>query len=345
MIDVIGFLINWLIYFAIYSMLAITLNLESGVGGITNFGKVAFFGLGAYIGALMNTYMLLAISGVDVSKAPPYTAEGVIALTRISISNPALVLGIFILSILVSFTVTGIFGYLLTYPIIRVGAGFVGFTLLSIGEVLRAIYINTEFVGGTYGMLGIPQPFMWINNTLLSNICYLLLSISILALIYIISHRILYSPLGRTLRSIRDDDIVALCLGKDVPKVKSKIFFLTSGLSGVAGTLYASYVSSVNPQMFVMLVTFNVWAMIIIGGSESPVGAVVGALILTLVERLLSLTASFYEYLPFTSDYLRPVIIGLIMTIVLVKYPRGLFPMKPPKITKSIVKDLEGKIS
>jgi len=339
--EIISFLVNWLTYFAIYALLAITLSLEAGISGITNFGKVAFFGLGAYLGAVMNTYLLLAISGVDIGKAPPYTAEGVVALTRISASNPPLVVGVFTLSILVSFVVTGIFGYLLTYPIIRVGAGFVGFTLLCVGEVLRAIYINTGFVGGTYGMLGIPQPFIWLGNPILSSTCYLLLTTFILALTYTLTHRILNSPLGRTLRSIRDDDIAALCLGKDVPKIKSKIFFLTSGISGVAGALYACYVSSVNPQMFVTLVTFNVWAMIIIGGSESSIGATVGALILTLIERILPLTASFYGYLPFTPDYLRPVFIGLIMTITLIRYPRGLFPRKPPRIIKTIVEELE----
>jgi branched-chain amino acid transport system permease protein len=340
MIDITGFLINWLAYFAIYAILAVTLSLESGISGITNFGKVAFFGLGAYLGAIINTYLLLAISGVDIVKAPPYTAEGVIALIEISTLNPALVLGVFTLSILVSFIVTGVFGYLLTYPIIRVGSGFVGFTLLCVGEVLRGIYVNMEFVGGTNGLLGIPQPFIWLGIPMLSGLCYLLLSVTILALIYIVTDRILGSPLGRTLRSIRDDDIAALCLGKDVPKIKSKIFFLTSGFSGVAGTLYACYVSSVNPQMFVTLVTFNVWAMIIIGGSESPIGAIIGALILTLIERILPLIASLNEYLPFTPDYLRPIFIGLIMIIMLIKYPRGLISMKPPKFTKSAVEEL-----
>lgn len=341
MIDIASFLINWLIYFAIYAVLAVTLNLEAGLTGIVNFGKVAFFGLGAYIGTIINTYLLLVVSGINIAVAAPYTAEGVAVLSKIATSNPALVIGTFILSITISFIVTGVFGYLLTYPVIRVGAGFVGFTLLCVGEVLRAVYINTEFVGGTYGILGIPQPFAWVGNPFTSNIYYLLLVLTVLFSTYMVAHRIIESPLGRTLRAIRDDDIAALCLGKDVPKVKSKIFFLTSALSGVAGTLYACYISSVSPQMFVMLVTFNLWAMIIIGGLGNPLGAVTGALILTLIERVLLFITPLYGYLPFTPDYLRPIITGLIMTTTLIKYPRGLFPEKPPKFVKKIVEEFK----
>ncbi|MEM2021978.1 MAG: branched-chain amino acid ABC transporter permease [Zestosphaera sp.] len=342
MIDIASFLINWLTYFAIYAILAITLNLEAGISGVINFGKVAFFGLGAYLGAIMNTYLLLMISGIDIGVVTPYTAEGVAALSKITVSNPALVTGVFMLSVVISFIVTGAFGYLLTNPIIRVGAGFVGFTLLCVGEVLRAIYINTGFVGGTYGMLGIPQPFVWLGNPFLSSACYLLLVFTVFTSTYVVTYRIANSPLGRTLRALRDDDIAALCLGKNVPKIKSKIFFLTSALSGVAGTFYACYVSSVSPQMFVTLVTFNLWAMIIIGGRGSPLGAVVGAFLLTLIERVLLFITPLYGYLPFTPDYLRPVVIGLIMTSMLIKYPKGLLPEKPPKIVKAMIEELRG---
>jgi len=330
-LDIISFITAWLTYFAIYSIVAITLNLEAGTAGIVNFGKVAFFGLGAYIGAIINTYLLLMAAGVDPYKCPPYTSEGVIELTRIAASEPGLVIGIFILSLVLSFLITGLFGYFLTYPIIRVGSGFVGFALLSVGEVLRAIYINTEFVGGIHGMLGIPQPFTWIRNPLISDLCYMVLTVFFFILTYMLAHRIINSPLGRSLRAIRDDDIAALCLGKDVPRMKSKILFISSGLTGVAGALYASYFSSVNPQMFVILITFNIWAMIIIGGLGNPLGSVLGALILSLIERILAFITPIIGGLPFSPDYLRPIIIGTLMVTVLIKYPRGMLPEKPIK--------------
>ena len=72
-------------------------------------------------------------------------------------------------------------------------------------------------------MLGIPQPFIWIKNPFISNLCFMILALSFFMLTYIITHKMVNSPLGRTLRAIRDDDIAALCLGKDVPKIKSKI--------------------------------------------------------------------------------------------------------------------------
>lgn len=331
MIEILSFIMAWLIYFAIYAILAITLNLEAGTAGVVNFGKVAFFGLGAYIGAIVNTYLLLLLAGVDISKYPPYTAEGVIELGRIAVNNPILVLGVFALSLILAFLIVGIFGYLLTYPIIRVGSGFVGFTLLSVGEVLRAIYINSEFVGGVQGMLGIPQPFIWVGNPFISDLCYMVVALLFFALTYWLAYRLINSPLGRTLRAIRDDDTAALCLGKDVPRIKSMVLFISSGLSGVAGALYASYISSVNPQMFGMLVTFNIWAMIIIGGLGSPLGAIAGTFILTLIERVLAFITPLLGSLPFSSDYLRPIIIGLIMTIVLIRYPKGIFPEKPIK--------------
>lgn len=338
MIDILGFTIHWLTYFAIYAILAITLVLESGISGITNFGKVAFFGLGAYIGAIVNTYVLLALLGYDINTYTPFTAQGVSALSRIATSEPIAVITVFFASLVASFVITGLFGRLLIYPVIRVGAGFVGFTLLSIGEILRAIYINTPFLGGTYGMFGIPQPFAWLRNPMLSALCYLALILLVFLLIYVLVSRIYESPLGRALRAIRDDDAAALFLGKDVPRIKSWIFFLTSGLSGVAGTLYACYTGSVNPQMFVVLVTFSVWAMMIIGGWSSPMGAVLGAALLSLVDRLLQHITPIPWGIPFSADYLRPIFIGCIMIAILVKKPRGLISEKPSKITMSFLK-------
>ncbi|MEM1638469.1 MAG: branched-chain amino acid ABC transporter permease [Desulfurococcaceae archaeon] len=338
MIDVLSFAIHWLTYFTIYAILAITLVLEAGISGITNFGKVAFFGLGAYIGAVVNTYTLLALLGYDVNTYTPFTAQGISVLSKIAASEPIIVIMIFFMSLAISFVITGLFGRLLIYPVIRVGAGFVGFTLLSVGEILRAIYMNTHFLGGTYGMFGIPQPFTWLRSPVLSALCYLAVTFSIFLSAYILVSRIHESPLGRVLRAIRDDDVAALFLGKDVPRIKSSVFFLTSGLSGVAGALYACYVGSVNPQMFVVLVTFNVWAMIIIGGSSSPMGAVLGAALLSLVDRLLQYATPVIGGVLFSADYLRPIFIGCIMIAILVKKPMGLLPEKPPKITAGFLR-------
>ncbi|MCD6323613.1 MAG: branched-chain amino acid ABC transporter permease [Desulfurococcales archaeon] len=324
----VGFLISWGTFLGIYSILSISLNLEVGYTGIANFGKVAFYAVGAYIAATLTTYVMLWIYGVT---APPYTTEGIIALGNIGPKNPALDVGLFMLSLILGFVVGGLVGYLLTYPTLRVGPAFVGIVLLSFGELLRIFLQNFEPAGGSKGISGIPHPFIWIPDPRIRSGLYTVMVLAILAVIYVYAEKALNSPFGRLLKAVRDDEVAALCLGKHVPRTKATVLFIGSGFAGIAGVLMAYYLSSVNPNMFVTTVTFNIWGMVILGGMANNKGAIVGAAILTFVDRALTFVTPNLQITVITPDYIRWMIVGLLIVLVLMFLPQGLVPEKPVK--------------
>lgn len=326
MIDPIGFLISWLTMLGIYAILALTLNFESGTSGVTNFGKVFFYALGAYVSAMLTVYLFLILNGIDVSKTPPYDVQAIIYLGELAPKNPLLNLGLLALSLVLAFLVAGGMGYLLSYPIIRVGPAFVGFTLLSTGELLRIFLQHYDPAGGSRGLMSIPSPFAWIPDPRTRDLLYLLLVISILFLTYFTMSRLVNSPLGRTLRAVRDDEIAALCLGKDVPRLKATILFIGSGFSGMAGVLLAYYMTSVNPDMFVPAVTFNVWAMIILGGMGNLKGALLGSAIFTFFDRALSFVTPQLGITVISPDYIRGFLVGFLIVVVLLYKPQGILP-------------------
>lgn len=324
MIDVVGFLISWLTFLGIYGILAVSLNFESGTSGVTNFGKVFFYGLGAYIGAALTVYLFLLLSGVDTSKVSPFDIEGIVLLGELATKNPVLDIGLLLASLVLAFLVAGIVGYLLSYPIIRVGPAFVGFTLLSTGELFRIFVQHYEPLGGSKGIMSIPHPFAWVPNPTLRALLYLFVVLCLLALTYFVFRRLYNSPLGRTLRAVRDDEIAALCLGKHVPRLKAMVLFIGSGFAGMAGVLLAFYYSSINPDIFVPAVTFNVWAMIILGGMGNLEGSLLGAAIFTLFDRLLAFVTPQLGITIISPDYIRGFLVGFLIVVVLLFRPQGI---------------------
>jgi branched-chain amino acid transport system permease protein len=323
-IDVLGFLISWLTLFGIYGILSLTLNFESGVSGVTNFGKVFFYGLGAYTGAALTVYIFFVVNGIDLSRVSPFEVEGIIYLGQLAGRSPPLNIALLIASLALAFLASGLIGYLLSYPIVRVGPAFVGFTLLSTGELFRIFLQHYKPLGESKGIMSIPHPFAWIPNPTLRALIFLVLVLSILAVTYIVLSRLYNSPLGRTLRAVRDDEIAALCLGKHVPRLKATVLFIGSGFAGIAGVLLAYYYSSINPDMFVPAVTFNVWAMIILGGMGNLAGSLVGASIFTLFDRVLAFVTPQLGVTVISPDYVRGFMVGFLIVAVLIFRPQGL---------------------
>ncbi len=173
---------------------------------------------------------------------------------------------------------------------------------------------------------------------------YVAVVLAVLGAVYIYSEKTLNSPFGRLVKAVRDDEIAALCLGKHVPRTKATVLFIGSGFAGVAGVLMAYYLSSVNPNMFVATVTFNIWGMVILGGMANNKGAVVGAAILTFVDRALTFITPNLQITVITPDYIRWMIVGLLIVLVLMFLPQGLIPEEPVKTPAvNAVKEVKGE--
>lgn len=338
--DVMGFLISWATLFGIYAILSMSLNLEIGFTGMANFGKVAFYGLGAYLAASLTILTFLTLYNINV---PLHSVEAIIALGEIGSANPALNIGLLVLMLVLAFVFAGAVGYLVTYPTLRVGPAFLGITVLSFGELLRIFLRHFEPTGATKGLAGIPHPLSWVEPAQLRDGIYALIVLGVMLIVYVFAERMVNSPLGRVLRAVKDDEVAALCLGKHVPKIKATILFLGSGFAGVAGVLLVYYQGSVNPDMFIPAVTFNIWAMVIFGGMGNNKGAIVGAAVITFIDRASFVVNLLAPGALISPDYIRWMIIGLVIVLILLFKPSGIIPEKPIKtpawqVVKEVVK-------
>ena len=325
MFDYVGFLVSWLTLFAIYGILAMCLNMEVGNTGMANFGLVAFVGIGGFVTGYTAITVFLRYFGYNF---PIYSLDAIITLGKISKENPALSLGVFALCLVLSFVVAGFFGYLISYPTLRVGPSFLGITILSFGEMMRVFMKHFEPTGATYGLLGIPGPFTWVADPKQKSILFLMLTLTILVLVYVYFNRITNSPFGRLIRSIREDEVASLCMGKPVPQIKAKLLFVASGISGIAGSLLVFYYGSVSPDLFVTAVTFEIWSMVILGGRGNNLGALIGAGVLTLFGRATSLFNFMFPDFVIDHNYLRWMLLGLTIVVVLLFKPEGLISEK-----------------
>ncbi|GEM_PF-36702 len=328
MFDIINFLVSWLPIFGIYAILALCLNMEVGYAGMANFGLVAFYGIGAFVAGYVSMTVFLSFYGYNY---PIYSPEAIIAVGNVSGKTPWLNLAVFLLSLILAFIIAGASGYLVSYPTLRVGPAFLGITILSFGEMLRVFMKHFTPTGGAYGILGIPHPFAWIPDLLLKNVSFLILTLAILAGTFIYFESLANSPYGRLLKSIREDEVASLCMGKPVPHVKAELLFVASGISGIAGALYAFYLGTVTPDMFITAVTFEVWSMVILGGKGNNWGALLGASIFSLLTRATSILNFQFPDLPIDPNYARWMITGALIVIILIYRPKGILSEKTVK--------------
>lgn len=332
MVDIISAAISTLTFFGIYLILSISLNLEYGYAGQPNFGVVAFYAAGAYVAGNIANLMLLPFgSGLD-----PFMPEAVSIKLQAAAQNPFLSILFFITALLSSALIVGAFGYLASYPALRVKEDFLAIVLLAFGEILRVIVRNYyPIAGGTVGLGGIPNPFAWIGQTQLIRLSYMITVLGLAGGVYFFAEKISNSPYGRMLKSIRDDDLASSFFGKKVPWVRGQIMFIGSMLAGIAGALYAMYSGYVQADDFLPFKTFEIWVMVMVGGLANNKGVVCGALLMTFAEKILGIVSVELSLLklPLDPSYFRYVIYGIIMLVILLYRPSGIIreaPLKTP---------------
>jgi branched-chain amino acid transport system permease protein len=331
-INLMIFITSTLVLYGVYLILAISLNLEYGFAGQPNFGKVFFFSVGAYAtGVLVATLVSsLANFNGDIYSFAASTFRSTYAMT-----HPLQTIGVFILALLVSIVVGAIFGYLASYPALRLREDYLSITLLLLGEISRSFVRSTPSIaGGANGLGGIPNPFAWLNDGTAILAAYAILVMAIAGLVYWYANRLANAPYGRMLKSMRDDENASKSLGKVVPRMKGEILLVGSAMAGLAGCLYTFYLNYVSADSFITIWTINAWLMVIVGGVANNKGAVVGALLLTALQTstqfgIIALGISATAEV----DYLRYIAISALLIVVLVFRPKGLIPEKPQKTT------------
>ncbi|ACB52504.1 putative branched-chain amino acid ABC transporter permease protein [Crocosphaera subtropica ATCC 51142] len=367
LIGISGYIIYITTSAGVYGIFALGLNLQWGFTGLINFGVVGFMTLGAYTSVLLTLTgvpfvlavlagaILAAILGLLIGLSTLRLREDYLAIVTIGVSEL-----VRLVALNEEWLTKGALG-LRQYPLpLNIEATFpIKLSLIAILTIL-AIYAewtlykslidewkqNKEIQGKSYQPRKPLSLIIWgvIATTLillvyitgitsLSFYTYkaglMVLVLLILALTYGCLEFLVNSPWGRILKAIREDEEIPRALGKNVLLYKLQSFMLGGAIAGIAGAFFAWQLTTIYPDKFDPLITFNTWIIVVLGGSGSNAGTILGAIIFWAYDSLTRFLLPQLGILsPSQAGYFRIMIIGLILMILMVWRPQGILGKK-----------------
>lgn len=273
----------------IYAIVAIGLGLLMGYAGQISLGQAAFYGIGAYTTAVLTTTLGWS----------PW------------------------ISLLFALLFPGLLAFIMGYTMSRLSGYYLAMATLALGIIVHSLLVEwRDVTKGASGFFGIPQINLF-GYTINQGIPYYYLVWFFVILILIISLNIVHSRVGRALRSIHDSEIASSSMGVNTGKYKMQIFILSAMFAGLAGWLFAHMSYSISPSSFTFDASIIFLAMVVLGGSGSVWGAMIGALLIKILGIIVHMLGKQFTII--TSDF-EHVIYGLILVLVVIFMPRGLFP-------------------
>ena len=275
-----------LILIGIYIILGASLNLALGYTGLLNLGHIAFFAIGAYTSTLL------------VQQGIPF---------------------------LIAFIAAGLFasitGYFLVLATNRLKGDYFALATLGFSFVVSSLALNlTGLTRGPLGIPGIPKPSFFGIEVVSNNAYFIFVGLITLGSL-LIMYRIVSSRFGRLLQATRDDEIGLRVLGKDTFKLKYKAMMISAFFAGIAGSLFAHYITYIDPTSFTISELILVLTIVIVGGIASFKGSIVAPFIIILIPEAL-------RFLALPSAILGPgrqVIYAVLLLGILLFRPRGIF--------------------
>src|SRR5438270_4588301 len=255
-------------------ILAVSLNLVNGLTGQFSIGHAGFMAVGGYVSAV------LLMHGPSED---PY---------RI----------FFVCSVAGGAGAAALAGWLVGKPSLRLRGDYLAIVTLGFGEIIRVVIANPGLFGGAIGLSPIPRyaDFTWIWTAAIATI--------------LITKRLRESTHGRAFLSVREDEVAAEAMGVDTTGYKVRAFVISAGLAGVAGALSGAFEGNLSPQSFTFVRSFEIVAMVVLGGMGSITGSTIAAAVLTLLPEYLRALAN-----------LRMVIYSIALVVLMLVRPRGLF--------------------
>ncbi len=280
------YLLHILIISGIYIILTLSLNLILGYTGLPALGHIAFACVGAY------TSSLLALNfGIS-----PW------------------------IGLLIGACLASLLGLIIGFPSMRLKGDYLALATFGFGVIVYSVSKNwIDLTRGPMGLPGIPK-FSVFGFELQPVWAYLILVTAFVAVTAFIINRIVNSPFGRILRSIRDDEMASLSIGTNINKYKLTVFVIGAFFAGIAGSLYAHYITFIDPSSFTVMESIAVLLMVVFGGMGNIKGSFIGALILVIFPEML-------RFLGMPSSIaapLRQMIYGLLLIILMSKRPQGI---------------------
>jgi branched-chain amino acid transport system permease protein len=255
-------------------------------------------------------------------------------------SIPAAV-GLLLVSVVVAAAIGALFGWLFSYPAIRLKTDYLAMTLLAMAQFFQ-IFLNnyTPVIGGSLG-LELPDPYFWAGDSRYFVATGVMVIFAVLVFIY--CQKIAHAPLARTLRAMRDNDSASEALGKDDVKLRRNTLMVASAIAAVGGLLYSFYTVDVLPATFGRVVwTFWPWVIVIMGGAANNLGVGIGVVVFWFMIKFIDTTKFVFSgIIPFDVTWLEYLLIGTILIVILMLRPQGLLPERPtPTLSKSRLQSL-----
>jgi branched-chain amino acid transport system permease protein len=327
------FLRDLLPWTAAYLVVVLSLNLEYGYLGIPNFGKVLAVSGGAFLVGSLPAQ--LVVYGFNLAPGLNFFddhAKIMPSVNDVLANNPMLAGGLLVITLGAAMAVGGLLGFISSYPAARLREDYLAMTLLAMGEVLIIVGNNYKpLIGGTLGVFS-PSFFAAVPVGLRGLVNTAFISVVAVAVALFV-HKLTSSPLGRVLRAIRDNDVLAESLGKDLQKYRIRVLVLGGALAALGGALFAMNSGAVNAKNFGRVEhTFIPWVMVVVGGAANNLGAAVGAFILVILVRVIDVFKPFFQpFVPFDVVWLNPILLSLSLILVLMYKPTGIVPEKATK--------------
>jgi len=279
----------WLSYVtlaAIYVLLGLSTNLLVGIAGIFSVSQAAVFGVGAYI----VSYLLMN----DIVSFLPAMLVAAVACVVLNV--------------------------LVTLPALRVSGDYFVVTSFGIQLLATAIFTNwTTGTGGANGLPGIPPADLF-GKTLETSAQVVSLCLGAMTLGCLAFWLIMRAPFGRLLRAIREDELAVAAAGKNVLRAKVSAAALAGAFAGIAGGLYATFLSFIDPFSFDLDASILLLTMIVVGGARTLAGSIIGPFLLLALPQMLTLLE-----IPTTiAAAARQLIYGLLLIAFMLFRPQGL---------------------
>lgn len=309
---------NLLVYLAVDVMACLGLNLQFGVAGLINLAFIVFQAAGAYTAAVLTLGPSSSMGGFQ-----------------------SYVLGAhlpFPLPLLAAAVVGGALSYIVGLVALRrLRTDYQAMVMLVISLIATTVVTNaTGLFNGSNGLALIPRPLQSVLG--LSPVgyqwFYVVLSFACTMIVWVVVRRITGSPLGRTLRAVRDNDAAAMSLGKNVTQMRLTAFVTGGAIAGFSGAILAQYISAWSPGSWLFPESFVYFSAVIVGGAGNNMGAVVGAALVPVAFLEATRYIPQFGY-PGLVDALQWVVVGLLTLAVMWFRPRGVFPERTRRFART----------
>jgi len=341
------FTIDLIALLGIYIIINFSLRLQMGYTGIANFGLVLAFTGGAYVVGWLPVRLGMWIFHIDSGLGSDMIWNNALIVSQINSCLQGQILTaltIFIITLVAAAFVGVVLGLASGYPAARLRGDYLAISLLALGEILAIIGGNYDpLVGGPLGVQ-VPDVWAWTGDVRFTVVSIVNLLVALGVWVYM--HFLEKSPIGRTLRAVRDNRDAASSLGKDVTRIRLKVMVVGAMLCSIAGALYAFYTTGVVTSAYGMFDwTFLPWVMVVFGGAGSNWGVVVGTLMFITVRKLIIFYKYSFAFLPFDPIWLQYLLMGVVVLLILIFRPSGLVPEKVSyALSKSKVVKIANKI-